>query len=580
MDLIYTDDTRVDQGVLHNYSMDIAYGADENDFELEVDMGNKAVLKQDCFIYFDGTEYGGIVDKIEVNIEDNKIVYSGRSWHGILDGRILEPDENCISLILNGEVHEVLRGIVDKLNLTSIFRVSNENTGIEIVSYEIEYESGYYAIRKMLSEYSLKLKMIMEYGYVKLYVENVNDYSQDEEFDYSQLDYTVAKRYNMTNHIIARGIDSGDGYSKEYVIHLFTDENGGVQPYAITNNPMKDSDYIMGKSKQIVSGVAEITQVINQDSINIVENYELLTAQPGNWKKEYTDFYTYDSEEDKYNQVEKHIEDVYSVLSSKPADWDNNFAAYFTLSNGSYSSVQGVEATSYKKLDMRPSNWKSNYGDYYYKYSDGVITEYKTAEGISHDKYIKQTRKPTDWNSNYSSYYRKATAKELKKNSEKQYYSVTADEKKDKKAHVPEWAAKKYYTKTTYMTASNFNKKAYYQKVVTTNAPTWQSGIYYSLREDVEIIPDFKSGTYFRQVLDHYANLVSSAIEQFTKESEECNEIEIDLDSTIQEYDIGDIVGASEPVTGIVVFQPITKKIIKLEEDSIPTITYEVGSST
>ena len=264
----------------------------------------------------------------------------------------------------------------------------------------------------------------MEYGYVKLYVENVNDYSQDEEFDYSQLDYTVAKRYNMTNHIIARGIDSGDGYSKEYVIHLFMDENGGMQPYAITNNPMKDSDDIMGKSKQIVSGVAEITQVINQDSINIVENYELLTAQPGNWKKEYTDFYTYDSEEDKYNQVEKHPEDVYSVLSSKPADWDNNFAAYFTLSNGSYSSVQGVEVSSYKKLDMRPSNWKSNYGDYYYKYSDGVTTEYKAAEGISHDKYTKQTRKPTDWNSNYSSYYRKATAKELKKNGKKQYLSL------------------------------------------------------------------------------------------------------------------------------------------------------------
>lgn len=85
-------------------------------------------------------------------------MYSGRSWHGILEERILEPDENCKSLILNGEVHEVLREIVDKLNLTRIFRVSNENTGIEIVSYEIEYESGYYAIRKMLSEYSLKLK--------------------------------------------------------------------------------------------------------------------------------------------------------------------------------------------------------------------------------------------------------------------------------------------------------------------------------------------------------------------------------------------------------------------------------------
>lgn len=33
MDLIYTDENRVDIGVLHEYSMDIAYGVSENNFE-------------------------------------------------------------------------------------------------------------------------------------------------------------------------------------------------------------------------------------------------------------------------------------------------------------------------------------------------------------------------------------------------------------------------------------------------------------------------------------------------------------------------------------------------------------------
>lgn len=125
MDLIYTDENRIDQGVLHGYSMDIAYGFEENDFELEVGVDNEVVLNQDCFIYFDGTEYGGVIDSVEVDTENETVVYCGRSWHGILEGRILEPDDGCLTLILNGEVHEVLRNIISKLNLTDIFKVSS-----------------------------------------------------------------------------------------------------------------------------------------------------------------------------------------------------------------------------------------------------------------------------------------------------------------------------------------------------------------------------------------------------------------------------------------------------------------------
>ena len=36
MDLIYTNADLVDQGVLQDCMLDLAFGADENDFELEV----------------------------------------------------------------------------------------------------------------------------------------------------------------------------------------------------------------------------------------------------------------------------------------------------------------------------------------------------------------------------------------------------------------------------------------------------------------------------------------------------------------------------------------------------------------
>ena len=433
MDLIYTDENRVDIGVLHEYSMDIAYGVSENNFELEVMITNPAVLKQDSFVYFDNTEYGGIIDAIEVDTENKNIVYSGRSWHGILENKVLEPDNGCSTLILNGEVHTVIGQLITKLGLTDIFRVSDEDTEIEINSYEIVYGYAYTTIREMLAEYSLKLKMAMRDGYVLLYVEPVNDYSQDEEFDTSQIDYALKKTYNMTNHMICRGIDSGEDYSTEYVIHIFTDENGGVQEYTNVDLPIKDVHYIVDKSKQLVFGEREITKLLDNDSISAEENYELLDSQPADWRSTYTDYYTYNEEEDKYEEIPETKEDVYTLLTSQPANWGTNFASYYKKDGDNYESVQGNENTSYTRLRKRPSDWKTNYGNYYYYFTDGVTREYKQAEGISHNYYKKQTKKPTDWNSNYGSYYRKATAKELKKNKKKQYYSVEAVEKKEKK---------------------------------------------------------------------------------------------------------------------------------------------------
>ena len=594
MDLIYTDENRVDIGVLHEYSMDIAYGVSENNFELEVMITNPAVLKQDSFVYFDNTEYGGIIDAIEVDTENKNIVYSGRSWHGILENKVLEPDNGCSTLILNGEVHTVIGQLITKLGLTDIFRVSDEDTEIEINSYEIVYGYAYTTLREMLAEYSLKLKMAMRDGYVLLYVEPVNDYSQDEEFDTSQIDYALKKTYNMTNHMICRGIDSGEDYSTEYVIHIFTDENGGVQEYTNVDLPIKDVHYIVDKSKQLVFGEREITKLLDNDSISAEENYELLDSQPADWRSTYTDYYTYNEEEDKYEEIPETKEDVYTLLTSQPANWGTNFASYYKKDGDNYESVQGNENTSYTRLRKRPSDWKTNYGNYYYYFTDGVTREYKQAEGISHNYYKKQTKKPTDWNSNYGSYYRKATAKELKKNKKKQYYSVEAVEKKETKKvkgkdgkyktetkttrHTPKWVAKKYYTQYSYETAPNFSKKTYYKQNVTTTAPTFTTNTYYSMTPDVLIIPDFKSSTYYKKVLDHYAKMVEKALEELKKEAEECDEIQIDLDVMDKEYDIGDIVGANEPITDVIVFQPITKKIIKLEEDSIPTISYEVGN--
>ena len=74
--------------------------------------------------------------------------------------------------------------------------------------------------------------------------------------------------------------------------------------------------------------------------------------------------------------------------------------------------------------------------------------------------------------------------------------------------------------------------------------------------------------------MDHFAELVAGGLERL-KESYECDSISVNLDLE-GNYDIGDIVGATENITGISVWQPITKKIVTIQRNK-ETITYEIG---
>ena len=60
------------------------------------------------------------------------------------------------------------------------------------------------------------------------------------------------------------------------------------------------------------------------------------------------------------------------------------------------------------------------------------------------------------------------------------------------------------------------------------------------------------------------------------EESWNSDEIAYNFNSDEKSYDIGDIVGAREKITGIEVNAEITKKIVTIQDNTI-TISYEVG---
>ena len=69
--------------------------------------------------------------------------------------------------------------------------------------------------------------------------------------------------------------------------------------------------------------------------------------------------------------------------------------------------------------------------------------------------------------------------------------------------------------------------------------------------------------------------MVAEAIEKLA-EYHACDELDIDLEENDTVYDVGDLVGTIEQVTGLSAIQEVIKKIIKIDNDDI-NITYEVG---
>lgn len=225
MDLIYMNEKKEDVGVVHDATLDLAFGADENDYECKIASVNHC-CEEGYFIYYEGTEYGGIVDDIAIDTDADEITYSGKTWHGILNAKVLEPDAGADYLVLNGEANEMLAFLVARMGLSALFKASTDASGINVRTYKMDrYIKGYDGIRKMLKASGAKLNIAFKDGFVELSARPIVDYSKDEQFDTDQISFRIKKRYHPLNHVICLG--KGDLAERE-VIHVYADASGNI----------------------------------------------------------------------------------------------------------------------------------------------------------------------------------------------------------------------------------------------------------------------------------------------------------------------------------------------------------------
>lgn len=695
MDLIYADVEAgiiIDRGVLNTYTFDCSFGEKENNFELRVPIGAHELF-QDQIVYVNDTEYGGVIDAIEVDTSSQMMIYTGRTWHGILESKILYPQPGYNYFYVNGDANEVLRQLLERMNIipgdlnelyvqpaNAFMSVSEEVVGVDVEA-RVASESGNYAhgftfIRDLLYEYDLKPRIV---NGVLSAVPNV-DYANDDDFLEGTDQFSAKRNYNSLNRLHCMG--SGN-LADRYTIDLYLDENGGLLPYS-RENPVQDSDYYTDLdalsesvdpedvanfaiiTETMVTGMNEIADIYDYPSIGSTYHYVQLTTQPADWgtdltpTEELTDkswgfqqYFTMEEQNDtaNYKNITKpSIELTYELQLSMPADWMSDFANYYesgasgfvkvaaienydlvgtqpadwyagayknyyTLSGGSYvpidqvpglialntkpgdwegnwsayatsdgSRVQGVTpAPTPKILKKQPADWKTNYSSYYT--TDGL--DFYPVSGDSKKKKKLQTTQPSNWKSNWKDYYYKSGTK---------YYKLT-------NAKAPKWVANKYYTEVTVTKPPAFKKNYFYMLIqYAEHAPTFVSGTYYSNGYVVpafnaqpvykkrnyptwtnnkyytaiqyQPIPEFVADYFYIRYEDHYEALIEAAkkkIEEYQKK----DELSIKLDEK-QVYDINDVVGASDEVTGIRAVERIVQKIIKIER-GIVSFSYSTG---
>ncbi|MGO5053590.1 Gp37-like protein [Lachnospiraceae bacterium LCP25S3_G4] len=252
MDLIYMDKNGVEIGVLKNYNVDIDIG-DDNLFEITVGTSNN-VLDYDYMFYIEGTEYGGIVDTIKVDTSKKRITYKGRTWRGVLESKIIEPDVGQDFYIISGNAENVIRNLVKRCSLDSLFSVLPSD--INIPRFQCErYKNLYTQIKKMLEINNARVKIFFNKKMVNITAVKINDISSDEQYDNGTVNFIMQETKHAVNHMI--GLGKGE-LKERQVVHKYMDPYGEL------------SDV------QHYFGIDEITKTYENTS---VESYELLVSE-------------------------------------------------------------------------------------------------------------------------------------------------------------------------------------------------------------------------------------------------------------------------------------------------------------
>ena len=207
---------------LADFTLDLAFGLDENSFTLECEPAHAPIEGQ--FVFIDGTEYGGVVDEVSYEAgreASGTVLCKGRTWHGILAGKRLLPDSGSGYLSVSGKAGEVLASLIERMGLSGLFSAAYDDSAIK---YTFDrFADGYSGLKAMAKANGRKVAMRRKGGKVEISLPPIVDYANKVDSDL--LDFTLTSVHRCVNHLVCAGTGELENRA---VIHFYADAAGNV----------------------------------------------------------------------------------------------------------------------------------------------------------------------------------------------------------------------------------------------------------------------------------------------------------------------------------------------------------------
>lgn len=221
--LIVTDAHGTPVAAVTDYDLDLAYGRGEDAenaiASLKIYDGTR--LENGSLVWLQGTEYGGIIDRVTDRMTGGSAVldYAGRTWSGILQGKVLQPDSGSDYLTVSGDTGSVLGLILRRVGLDHLMTATGDSTP---VSYQFgRYVSAWDGLCQMLDQSQRRLVFAADNDMIDVSAAKIVDWDSDSDL----IDFTAERDYRRTNHMI--GLGQGDLQNRQ-IVHWYADAAGHV----------------------------------------------------------------------------------------------------------------------------------------------------------------------------------------------------------------------------------------------------------------------------------------------------------------------------------------------------------------
>lgn len=282
MDLIYrrtNRDMTIDSGYLAHFKADFDITTDidnqTNDFEIEMILPTEyedllwVENEVSCIVFVEGTEWGGEIKGSVIDIEENTITYTGRTWRGTLDQYIIEPPAGQDYRIVSGNIATILR----TLPMNPIINV--ENTSYSTGTYQFNrYITTFEGVDGLLKNVNLDLRSTFAFNESLLQVKMGTSLARDLRSlievsqDYNnKIRLRITRDGNTPKHLICLG--RGELKDRE-VIHLYADDDWTISQTPIVGAyPVETYDF-SSTTTLLAEGMKKYTELIgNHKQIDV-----------------------------------------------------------------------------------------------------------------------------------------------------------------------------------------------------------------------------------------------------------------------------------------------------------------------